>query len=176
MLGRRCSRRQGERLQGRGAGEARRDRRVQLVRISRQGDARRRERKDDERSPDAEHGRSDAVRRETHDHRRFRFDRRRRRGRQDGLCRRLYRSRPRRQQGRLSHDGTKGVRSVPRLWRDARRRGVERRRSRRQGHRLCPRRAQEGWRERRLQLGGMARQGNAGRRLGKDDDRRADEE
>ena len=43
MLGRRRARRQGHRFRGGGAGEGRRDDRVQLVRISRQGDPRRRQ-------------------------------------------------------------------------------------------------------------------------------------
>ena len=46
-LGRRRAARQGDRLLRRGAGEGRRDRRLLLVRISRQGDPRRRQREDD---------------------------------------------------------------------------------------------------------------------------------
>ena len=63
---------------------------------------------------------------------------------------------------------------LPGIWRDAGGRGVGRRRARRQGHRLSPRREGRGRREHRLFLDRMAVEGGARRRLGQGDGRRAD--
>ncbi len=66
-LGQRRARRQGHRLPQGGRRQARREGRLLLVRISRQGDPRRRQREDEQRPAHEGDGREHAVRRQAHD-------------------------------------------------------------------------------------------------------------
>ena len=130
-------RRQGDRLQGRGAGEGRRDSRLLLVRISGPRDPRRGQREDDERPAHARRwatmpfdgkrmifGGFDTVRR--------RAGRGRRSNYIDGFVLPV----PEGKRQAYHEMAAKAARQVQGIWRDPRGRGLGRRRARRQGHRL----------------------------------------